>query len=439
MKFSMTRRDVFKLMAGTGAALMLPPLKFMAAERKHMDVLNGERLYDHVVQYAQIGEHRTGTTGDMLTAEWIKREFESYGLETAFHPVAMNLFEVTSGFLETGHRRFRADPEWYPTPTPNEGITAPMKVLQDGEDLSALRGKLWVVPVKMEIPVVPREFKDRALAAAKAGAVGVVMLLTFRSEELTGRGAHGDYGQQPWCPVPLVGVAAKHDAVLEAAGRGETARLVVLGREKKNHHAVNVTGSLGTGDKTVVVTTPQSGLFRCGGERAGGLAILLGLAEWVGKRKPNVRYLFSTNTGHEQDGSGAELLLAKAVPPPEQVAGWVHLGSGIATWDWRRRDDGTFERFARKSGVRNLGAVPELFPLLTRAFEPIPGLTPQSDPVYGELRRYIRDGYRAFGFWGYNHYGHTVADGPEQSAPELLEPFSHCVANALEEIERAYG
>jgi hypothetical protein len=423
-------------MAGTGAGMVLPPMKLMARDTPNADPLSGDRLYDHVVHYTQIGEHRTGTTGDRLTAEWIRREFSSYGLKAAFHPVTMNLFEVTAGFLEVGEARFRADPEWYPTPTPIDGIRAPMRMLKDGEDLSVLRGKIWVVEVQMLRPVVPREIKEKAVKAAEAGALAVVMTLTYRTRELTGRGAHGENGQKPWCPIPLVGVAGKHDAVVEAAKRGETARLVVQGREEKNAQALNVTGTVGSGKNHIIVTTPQSGMFRCGGERGGGIAVLLGLAEWVGRRDPNARYLFSANTGHEQDGSGARLLVETLAPPPEEVSAWLHLGAGVSTWQWRAREDGTFEKFVSRSGIRNFGAVPELAPLLKEAFEPIPDLEPQSERFAGELRAYVRVGYPGFGFWGYNDFGHTVADGPEHCAPELLEPVARCLARALEMIEQ---
>jgi len=312
----MERRDLLKYMAASSAFGMMPGVRAMPQRAPSVDPLSGERLFDHVVQYTQIGEHRTGTTGDQLTAEWIGGEFQRYGLETKFHPITMNLFEVTSGFLEFDNRRVRADPEWYPSPTPEGGITANLRVLEPGEDLSVLRGKIWVAEVQMRRPIVEREFKERALAAARAGALGVVMLLTFRSTELTGRGAHGEWGQETWCPVPLVGVAAKHGSVLEAAKQGKRARLVVEGREERNARAYNVTGAIGGGKKQIVITTPQSGMFRCGGERGGGLAVLLGLAAWAGKRRPDVRYLFSTNTGHEQDASGAEYLLHELAPPP---------------------------------------------------------------------------------------------------------------------------
>ncbi|XOV87949.1 MAG: hypothetical protein ACFHX7_23830 [Pseudomonadota bacterium] len=434
----MNRREIFKWIAGIGATTLLPAMRTATASAAQVGIstLDGDRLYDHLVRYTQLGEHRTGTTGDLLTAQWIHDEFSSYGLKADLHPVRMNLFEVTAGFLEINHQRFRADPEWYPTATPHEGVRAPMRVKREDEAFSVLRGKIWVVPVQMERPVVPREIKEQALEAAKAGAVGVVMLLTFRSDELTGRGAHGQWGQKPWCPVPLVGVAGKHAEVLDAARGGATARLVVQGREQLGHHAMNVTGTIGQGEKLIVVTTPHSGLFRCGGERGGGIAILLGLAEWVCQRNPAVRYLFATNTGHEQDGSGAEYLVEHVVPAPDEVTAWLHLGSGVATWDWHKREDGTFERASKQSGVRNFGSVPKFIPLLTRAFEPVPGLIPQSERMAGELRAYVRAGYPAFGFWGYNHYGHTVADGPEQSAPALLEPVARCLAEALIAIEQ---
>lgn len=286
----------------------------------------------------------------------------------------------------------------------------------------------------MERPVVSREMKNRALKTAEAGAVGVVMVLRFRTSELTGRGAHGEYGQRPWIGIPLVAVAAKHQAVINAARQGAMARLVVQGKETKDASAFNVMGTTGAGDKHIIITTPQSGMFRCGGERGGGIALMLGLAEWAGRREGKARYLFSSNTGHEQSGSGVRVVLEQA-PAPGQVAAWLHLGSGIATWNWLPRADGTFERAAFAGGVRNFGTVPALLPLLQSEFAGIPGLKPQTERFVGELRAYVEQGYPAFGFWGSNQFGHTVADGPEQSDPALLEPVGTSHIRTLEAME----
>jgi hypothetical protein len=63
-------------------------------------------------------------------------------------------------------------------------------------------------------------------------------------------------------------------------------------------------------------------------------------------------------------------------------------------------------------------------------------LEPQSESFAGELGAYVKSGYRGFGFWGYNRFGHTLADGPEQSAPELLEPVARSLARAFLMIEQ---
>ncbi|MEX0941051.1 MAG: hypothetical protein WD002_00730 [Pseudomonadales bacterium] len=441
----MNRRTACKLLAGTSGTLLMAPGRSIFGSAMRNPVA-GSRLYNHVLEYTRLGEHRTGTAGDLATSAWVREKFEAFGLEANLVPVKLNLFEVDSAFIEIDHVRFRADPEWFPTSTPSNGVTAPLRMLSEGEDVSVLRGHIWVTEVQMERPVIPKEVKERALDAARAGALGVVMVTRFRTDELTGRGAHGEAGHNKWIPIPLVAVAAKHKAIVSAAKRGVKARLVVTGTEQPNANAYNVTGTntrvntkahteKGNDAKYIIVTTPQSGMFRCGGERGGGIALLLGLAEWAGRRNGKTRYLFSTNTGHEQSGSGAHKLL-EAVPHPDQVAAWLHLGSGMSSWHWRPRKDGTFERYTEKSGVRNFGASPSLLPLLSESFKPIPDLEPQSQRYAGELRHYIDAGYASFGFWGYNQFGHTLADGPEQVSPSLLEPVGECLVRALEVIER---
>ena len=65
----------------------------------------------------------------------------------------------------------------------------------------------------------------------------------------------------------------------------------------------------------------------------------------------------------------------------------------------------------------------------------VPDLKPRTVLPGGELKAYMEHGYRSFGFFGGNRYFHTVVDGPEQTAPELLEPIARGLADALLAIE----
>lgn len=122
----MNRRNVCRLIGGSAGALLLSsvqgPVNAMAVHP-----VAGDRLYQYVLEYTRIGEHRTSTAGDLATSSWIRQKFDSFGLESSLLPVRTNLFEVDSAFLEINHVRVRADPEWYLTATLPEGVVAPMR------------------------------------------------------------------------------------------------------------------------------------------------------------------------------------------------------------------------------------------------------------------------------------------------------------------------
>lgn len=432
-----TRRQTLALAAGVLGSSLAP-----ASAIETDPAMTGAALYDHVLAYTGLGEHRTGTKGDLATSDWIAQIFSQAGLATRKQPVPFRLFEVAESYLEVGGARLRTDPEYFPVATPPEGIAAPLRRLAEGEPLEALKGKIWLTATEKVSMTVPRALRERAAAAGKAGALGVVIVVASHTGDLLGRGAIPPAGDTDWSSVPIVAAAPKDAPAIEAAlASGSPVRLVLTGREDPRANAYNVIGRWqGDSAKTIVVTTPQSGMFRCGGERGGGIALCLGLARWIGARRPKATYFFSTNTGHEQSGRGAQALHAELAPKPEEVAAWLHLGSGIGSWDWRKGPDGGLERYSGAPGnVRNFGSVPQFVPLLTKAFAHIEGLRPQTERFAGELGYYVDQGYPAFGFWGANAFHHTVADGPEQTAPEVLEPIGRALTNALLAIEAQLG
>ncbi len=87
----------------------------------------------------------------------------------------------------------------------------------------------------------------------------------------------------------------------------------------------NVYGTIGSGDKSIVVSTPISGWFTCGGERGSGLAIWLGLAKFISQHKSEYTFVFTGNSGHENAFYGAHQFLESIAPPKEKNTFMVTL------------------------------------------------------------------------------------------------------------------
>jgi hypothetical protein len=428
-------------MAGAGAGLALGCGRPVASAS---DPLAGEALYRDVVHYAGMGGHRTGTAVDMATSDWMGSILTEAGFKTELVEIPpKRLFELKECSVTVEGVSYPGDPEWFPTATGPTPVTGPLMPLADGGPLDGLAGKVVLVEDPEEDLRLSREVQARAVAAGEAGAVAVIAIVHTFSGELLGRSAvYDDHNEEPWCPVPLVGVAGKHaEALRDTARRGAEASVLIVGDDRPGVRPRNVNGWIGEGDDLIIVTTPISALTQSGGERGPGVAIFLGLARWLGARQPTARYLFSGNTGHEERGSGAYVLIDQ-VPPPEQVKGWLHLGASISNrhglYDDGLADDSPewWEKTLRRGGTPHFACSKDLVPLLSEAFADIPELEPKAIAGGGELAAYLQRGYQAFGFYGANRVFHTWADTAEETAPELLEPVARACARALEAIER---
>ena len=127
--------------------------------------------------------------------------------------------------------------------------------------------------------------------------------------------------------------------------------------------------------------------------------------------------------------------LRDAAPPPERVRCWRHLGANIATWDF-------VETAGSVEAVANPGRYPVVcsdagfLARVADGFAAIPEVRPDVGEGIGELGPVFDAGYAGFGVYGGRYrYFHTSLDGPEGTAPELLEPVGRAVARTLESIE----
>lgn len=402
------------------------------------DPLDGVRLYRHVLDYCGFGEHRSGSLVDERTSQWILDHLKSSGFDAQFQTEPMRFFDLKACSVTVGAQTVRGYPEWYPTATGPVPVTGPLAILAPGAALETLKGKIWLAftPGGGDKGNIDRRTKDMVDAAGKAGALAAVVVVRSLSGALVGRNASVlEQSQAPWCSIPFVGVAGRDETLLRAAvGQGQPASVLVHGDDIKNHTGRNVIGRIGKGRDLIVVTTPHSGMFRAGGERAPGVALLLGMASWLGQRKPNARYLFCSNYGHELTGRGTRLFAESGVlPPKEKVKCWLHFGSGSGVWRYERGPNGLV-RTGAHGGTGNFLASDRFKSVVAQSYTQIPDLRP-TDRVTGDLSAFMEQGYVGFGPSGSNIFTHTEDDGPEQTAPELLEPLARGSAKALELIE----
>lgn len=394
--------------------------------------LAGAKLYEDVISYYNLGEHRTASDADLRTSRWLADGLRAAGLQTTFQTFSLRQFFLRQSRLSIGNKPIRCFPLWYPR-SANPAITAPL----------ALHDKRTPRPLKGNIAVVRFPFGSGAMsessgqaqiiqAAAKDGASAVVAITESPTKEIVALNVPA--GSEQW-PIPVVLVGERDAAdITAAAGSREKASLLLDGIDDQSAIARNVVARLDRGKDLIVVSTPQSGWFRCAAERGPGIALFLGLARWASRRPSGSSFLFVSTSGHELGGLGMRAFQKELAPAPGRVRCWLHLGAGIAAYPWEETSTG-WKRLLQPDSGRLLMSTPDLVPVLSTTFADQPGLTPTTGRAVGEFEFMLRGGYRAFGIAAAHRFHHTPADSPEMTGPEILEPVGRALVKTLQAIE----
>jgi hypothetical protein len=395
-----------------------------------------DRLMDDVRAYYEFGVHRTAYPGDRRTSEWLAGRFRTLGLQTSAHAWPLRQFFLDEASIEDGEGQIRAFPLWLPRATGPDGLRARLVLVDGAAPAADLAGAIaWLVPGDRGGGPTRQALERQAL---EAGAAAVV----FATSDSAGTGllvaqnAERQYVARQR-PIPTL-TFGEADAARLRKSIGRDIVLRLTGRLDEAAVATNVLGRLVRREEAdwIVVSTPSSGWFTCGGERGPGVAMLLALAEWATTRHGDLNYLFVANSGHELDYLGARLLHdAHMAPSPEKTRVWLHLGASIATPPWPEVDG--VRRPADRVTTGTLQAAPELAPIMRRAFAGLPMYKLSTDTRIGEFRDLAEHGYRGLGVvGGSNPWFHVERDDPSAVSADTLAAVSRAAAAALEAIDR---
>lgn len=412
-----TRRGV--LAAATAASAM--------SAGAAADPLAGAALYDDVLRYDGLGEHRTGTAGDLATSDWLDEALRAAGYRVERQGFAAAVFALDSASVSIGNTRLDAFPIWTPQageasgPLSAQGRSGAIAVLSFPPGTGAALG-------------VAEAYRQPIRAAIEAGAVAVVAITENPLGELVAFNAPPNVA--PWT-VPVVAVAGSDGpGLLKAAAAGAVGHVSLKGRMSPGASDNLVARRPGPG-KPLIVSTPKSGWFHCAGERGSGVAIWLGLARRLAQT-PDRNLLFMAASGHEFDGYGGHLFAERLAPPPAEARGWVHIGANVASYDFALKD-GQIVRQPGPQAGRRLAVSEALLPVARRAFAGQPGYAEPTDidvsAAPGEIAEYQRRGYRPLvGMVGLHPLHHTRRDRADVTGPDLLEPVARGFAAVIEQL-----
>jgi hypothetical protein len=396
------------------------------------DPLVGPALYDDVKAYANFGFHGTGTEADHATAVWMADHLRSLGYETEVDSFTARQFFNDSTTLAVGDRQLTAFPLWFPKATGPTPVEGPLEWSTDGR---VSEGAIAVVPNDDNWGgrETVRPMRAVSAAAGESGAAGLVIVTRTLPGEFAATNIYAD------AAVPAVLVGGKDEAFLKSAiEAGASARLKIDGRIDPEASSYQVTGTKGTAPRQIVITTPISAFTTAAGERGPGVALFRGLAAWAANRRGDIGYTFITVAGHEVQGMGIRDYMEKRPPAKDSVVAWLHLGGGVAVYNWEGEGDDFRLVPPQPAQVTRLYSNKQwIIDALSTGFSDLPNYKPElSDQGVGYLAFFIRLGYEAFGFECPQPHHHLPNDMPFVTGPEVLEPVARALVRTFEEIEQ---
>ena len=393
--------------------------------------LSADALMSDVIHFAQMGDHRTASSVDLTTSDWIRTELAKAGFTAELDPWSLRQFQSIDCALRVFGMDYETFPLWHPRASGSDPILAP---LVHAEDIENLRGAIALVQFP-DVMVTPKSAHAGIIEALEAaGARSIIGCTPHKSGAIYGQNVIPPFNQTPW-PLPVLMISPSDWHVFAAAAqRRASVEFKLNGTDRQDAMANNVIAYQERGECWMIVSTPQSGWFRSAGERGAGVALLLGLARWMASLDTDHSLLFLTNSGHEIGHMGAfHALNNRHLPKPEHTDCWLHLGSSIGT-----------QEFAECNHLLVPGAPPDpswlfasqdLIAPLNRAFHDLPHLTPEIyNRNHGEIRWILERGYSAFSLMGPQQFFHLKSDGPEVVSGKLLEKVGGALAETLHSV-----
>jgi len=431
----MNRRE---LMVGAGALALAgcgpasPAGEGLPVAAAGDDVFSGARLMADVETYVGFGTHRTGSPGDLATSDWFANHWRELGYEIEQTEVEAPNADTTVARLTAGGAVFDGFAQPPLSFTPESGLAGKL-VRWNPASPADVSGRIAYVYVAREPGAVSpgAAYRQAFQACAEAGAIGVVAAMSGPSGEVVA--INTPVTMTLTIPVLQLGEKLKSqlDGIVDV-GSDVTLTITGPGGARKGKNTIARYGAEGP---WVIISTPQSGWFTCGGERGPGIAMSRALAVWAIKQDLPVRWLFVATSGHEWTDHGADLFHQNNAPEPAETALWWHLGASYGA----RAHDETPEGLVAKdtpNPVRALMATPDLVPLIEKAFSgqavietPMPA---DVSKALGEYRLVLEEGYPSgAGFWGGNAHFHTPIDGAENTTPAIMEPIMRAIADVI--------
>ncbi len=397
------------------------------------DPFAGASLMADVEKYVSFGPHRTGSDGDIATSDWFAKRWTDLGYEIEQTAFPTPNADTTVARIEAGGQAIDGFAQPPLSFTPAGGITGQL-ARWNPKSIGDVSGSIAVVhlPRQPGTPVQLAAYRTAIEGASKAGAIGVIGVISTPSGEVAAINTPAEM----YLETPVVCVGEKDKARIDAAvASRQPARLIVQG-PGGFRNGKNTIARRGAAGPWVIISTPQSGWFTCGGERGPGIAMSLALSAWAAAQNFPCRFLFVATSGHEWADAGAHIFHQGQAPEPKETALWVHLGAGFGARGYEETAGG-LNPTDTPNLARTLMASADLLPACQAAFagQPVidqPAVADISRSA-GEYTLVLKEGYpSSMGFWGAHGLFHTPIDGKDSTSGAIMEPIARAIAKVVE-------
>ena len=276
------------------------------------------RIGSVIRAYEEQGFHRTGTTVDQVSGDWLANEVRGIGLEPTHEEFSFGRVDPVAAFLVAKDRRIEGLPFFDGTSTGPEGIAGTLGNL-NGDATIGLT----------EIP--PNAAESGALGDARRQNRHRAIVVVTRGARPGFCPSNAESFLRPFGP-PVLQVASDEAAFLADCAQQASNVLLTVHVERVQARAFNVVAVVSGTDKgaaPLVVMTPRSGWWWCASERGGGLACWLEIMRAMLEAKPFRNVVFVASSGHEIGHRGIDNFIERHPGIISHAKAWIHLGANI--------------------------------------------------------------------------------------------------------------
>jgi hypothetical protein len=309
----MTRREWISMTA-TAMAGVFAPLPRDAARQSALT----PRLERVIAEYARQGFHRTGTTVDRQSGDWLCDQVRAAGLVPVREPFTLSRVDPVNARVVIGDRQLEGLPLF------DGGFT----------DARGIRGRLGPLDSDAEIGLVeapPNTAAAGALGQARRRAAHRAIVFVTRGGRAGLCPSNADLFLNPFGP-PVLQVSSEASSLLIEHAQSRTEITVIASVRRTSATAFNVVTTVKGSNADLVpliVMTPRSGWYACASERGGGIACWLELMRTLQRPQPARDVWFVASSGHELGHLGIDAFVERRTGIVARSVGWIHLGANI--------------------------------------------------------------------------------------------------------------